>query len=69
MTLGELRTLFIGLKQYEPVDSNELLDFARQSYLKGELALVQYRDMIRELEALGAKKPDYELEGIIHSHI
>ncbi|WP_028402743.1 YppF family protein [Ectobacillus panaciterrae] len=65
MTLGELRIIFVGIKQYEPADMNELLDFAGQRYLRGEMGLAQYRNVVRELEAIGAKKPDYMLEGII----
>ncbi|MBO9128203.1 YppF family protein [Bacillus sp. 165] len=62
MTLGELRTIFFGMKQYEPANINELLDFAGQIYLKGNICLSKYRNLIRELEATGATKPDYALE-------
>ncbi|WP_379967745.1 YppF family protein [Ectobacillus sp. sgz5001026] len=59
MTLGELRTHFISLKQYEPTDLNMLLDFAGQRYLQGSICISEYRSVIRELEAYGATKPDY----------
>ncbi|MFX3622778.1 MAG: YppF family protein [Ectobacillus sp.] len=68
MTLGELRKIFVAMKQYEPEDINELLDFAQQCYLKGEICLSQYRNLIRELEATGAKKPDYILEGVVQKN-
>lgn len=48
------------MKQYEPIDANELLDFARQLYLRNELPLGVYRHLVRDLEALGAYKPDDE---------
>lgn len=62
MTLGELRTIFVGIRQYEPSETNELLDFVQQRYLMGEICILQYRNLIRELEAIGARKPDYFVE-------
>ncbi|MFP3122972.1 MULTISPECIES: YppF family protein [Bacillaceae] len=62
MTLGELRTVFVGVRQYEPTETNELLDFVQQRYVMGEICILQYRDLIRELEAMGARKPDYLVE-------
>jgi hypothetical protein len=55
----ELKMNFISLKNYEPADVNELLDFARQIYLRGQMTIAQYRDIIRELEAAGAYTPHY----------
>lgn len=55
----------MSLKQYEPEDTNELLDFAQQRYLQGEICVLQYRNLIRELEAIGAKKPDYIVDGLV----
>ncbi|ACJ33521.1 YppF family protein [Anoxybacillus sp. LAT_35] len=60
MTIIELKNKFIATKQYEPIDANELLDFARQLYLRNELPLGAYRHLVRDLEALGAYKPDDE---------
>ncbi|EPZ38378.1 MULTISPECIES: YppF family protein [Anoxybacillus] len=60
MTIIELKNKFIATKQYEPIDANELLDFARQLYLRNELPLSVYRHLVRDLEALGAYKPDDE---------
>ncbi|MFB9757675.1 YppF family protein [Ectobacillus funiculus] len=62
MTLGELRTVFVGVRQYEPTETNELLDFVQQRYVMGEICILQYRDLIRELEAMGARKPNYLVE-------
>lgn len=60
MTIIELKNKFIATKQYEPIDANELLDFARQLYLRNELPLGIYRHLMRDLEELGAYKPDDE---------
>ncbi len=68
MTLGELRTIFFGMKQYEPSDMNELLDFAGQIYLKGKICVSEYRNLIRELEATGARKPDYVLDRFVQNN-
>jgi len=59
MIINELRNKFIAKKEYEPTNSNELLDFARQTYIRGELCLSEYRNIIRILEKEGASKPDY----------
>ncbi|ENQ3104638.1 YppF-like protein [Bacillus sp. 491mf] len=62
MVLGDLKQEFVIKKGYEPEDLNELLDFARNSYLKGKICLSEYRSIIRELETIGATKPTYETE-------
>lgn len=60
--MAELKNKFIAVKNYEPTDMNELLDFARQVYLRGEITIAQYRDLARELELAGAYKPDHKNE-------
>ncbi|AEH47490.1 YppF family protein [Parageobacillus thermoglucosidasius] len=62
MNMAELKNKFIAVKNYEPTDVNELLDFARQTYLRGEITIAQYRDLARELELAGAYKPDHKSE-------
>ena len=62
MVLGDLKQEFVIKKGYEPEDLNELLDFARHSYLQGKICLSEYRSIIRELETIGATKPTYETE-------
>jgi hypothetical protein len=59
MNVLELRNKFIATKNYEPIDANELLDFARKTYLRGEITISEYRNIVRDLEAQGAQKPDY----------
>jgi hypothetical protein len=62
MNMAELKNKFIAVKNYEPADINELLDFARHMYLRGEITIAEYRDLARELELAGAYKPDYQNE-------
>ncbi|MFC4322698.1 YppF family protein [Litchfieldia salsa] len=64
MLIQDLRNTFIAVKKYEPMDTNELLDFARQQYLFGHLTILQYRNVIKLLENEGARKPQYVLEDL-----
>lgn len=61
MSVNELRNKFIAFKQYEPEDGNELLDFAQQKYLRGEISITEYKQLIRELELNGAEKPYFSI--------
>ncbi|ANB55517.1 yppF-like family protein [Anoxybacillus sp. B7M1] len=58
MNTTELKGKFIAKRNYEPASINELLDFARQVYLRGELTISEYRDLTRQLELAGAHKPE-----------
>lgn len=58
MSITELKHKFMAVKHCEPAEANELLDFARRLYLRGEISLAQYRDLVRELERAGACQPD-----------
>jgi hypothetical protein len=58
MVLEELRHKFVTCKSYEPMEQNELMDFARQLYLRGDLSIGQFRSIIRELELKGAVQPN-----------
>ncbi|MBM7703313.1 YppF family protein [Metabacillus iocasae] len=59
MCVNELRKNFIECKQYEPAHHNELLDFAQQEYLKGTLTIGEYKSIVKELELIGAQKPEF----------
>ncbi|WP_456278590.1 YppF family protein [Bacillus sp. AK128] len=50
MNLKELRNLYIAVNKKEPVDNLELLQFAKRSYVRGDLTIIEYRDIIKELE-------------------
>ncbi|MDF9296301.1 YppF family protein [Geobacillus stearothermophilus] len=58
MSITELKHKFMAIKHCEPAEANELLDFARRLYLRREISLAQYRDLVRELEQAGACQPD-----------
>jgi hypothetical protein len=64
MNAAELKNKFITTRNYEPTDINELLDFARQVYLRGEITIAEYRDITRDLEMAGAYKPEQKSEYI-----
>lgn len=57
MLVHELKLKFSQTKNYEPVDDNELLDFAGLCYICGQISINEYRTIIKELEAQGATKP------------
>lgn len=65
MLIQELRNTFIAIKTYEPMDNNELLDFARQQYISGKLTILEYRNVIRQLENGGASKPLYTFDDFV----
>ena len=57
VVLEELHLKFVNCKSYEPMEQNELMDFARQLYLREELSIGQFRSLIKELEINGAVPP------------
>ncbi|MFD1738504.1 YppF family protein [Bacillus salitolerans] len=59
MKLVELRNKFIALKQQEPIETIELLQFAKVCYIRNDISIVEYREIVKELEV----KADYTLEG------
>lgn len=60
MDISELQSKFIQCKNYSTDNVNELLDFARKSYIYNEININEYRNLIRELEDRGAMIPDSE---------
>nr|WP_281172657.1 YppF family protein [Aneurinibacillus terranovensis] len=56
--MEDLINVFIQVKKNQPLNSNELLDFSQQKYIGGEISIAEYRNLFRELNARGAKKPD-----------
>jgi hypothetical protein len=57
MTLDHLINQFIEVKDDAPTHVNELLDFLQRGYIQGDLSIVQYRDLYRQLNERGAEKP------------
>jgi hypothetical protein len=58
MTVHELKLKFLQFKDYLTDDVNELLDFTKKAYIHNEISICEYRNLVRELENLGAKIPD-----------
>ncbi|WP_047151778.1 YppF family protein [Aneurinibacillus tyrosinisolvens] len=65
MTIESLISQFVQVKQDKPSNAHELLDFVQRSYINGELSIVQYRNLFRELTVRGAEKPEYFYGGEI----
>jgi uncharacterized protein YfkK (UPF0435 family) len=58
MNIHELKTLFIQRRKYSNENVNELMDFAKMTYIQNEISINEYRQLVRELEALGAEIPE-----------
>ncbi|MFS0645042.1 YppF family protein [Siminovitchia sp. 179-K 8D1 HS] len=58
MTIHELKQRFLQKRSHAIEDVSQLLDFAKQTYINNEMTVKEFRNIIRELEALGAKNPD-----------
>lgn len=58
MTVHELKLKFLHFKEYLTDDVNELLDFTKKAYIHNEISIREYRNLVRELEKLGAKIPE-----------
>lgn len=59
MSLENLISEFMKVKLEKPSNADELLDFVQKNYVCGNLSFTQYRALFHELNARGAKKPDY----------
>ncbi len=57
MIIEELVQSFTKVKNYQPSDANELLDFIQNGYISGELSIVEYKKLFSELNKLNAEKP------------
>jgi len=58
MTYHELELKFLQVRDYLTDDVNELLDFTKNAYVHNEISICEYRNLVRELESMGAKYPD-----------
>lgn len=58
MTVHELKVKFFQFREYETDNVNELLDFARKNYITNVISITDYRNLVRELDSLGAIPPD-----------
>lgn len=60
MNIHELKSLFIQKRNYSYENVNELLDFAKMTYIHNEISINDFRQIVRELELLGAEIPEEE---------
>ena len=58
MTIHELKLKFLQIRDYLTDDVNELLDFTKKAYIHNEISICEYRNLVRDLERLGAVIPD-----------
>ncbi|AIE60504.1 YppF family protein [Bacillus methanolicus] len=58
MNIHELKMKFGQKRDYTTENVNQLLDFAKKAYIHNEISINDYRNLVRELEALGATIPD-----------
>jgi YppF-like protein len=58
MNIHDLKMIFSQQREYATEDVNDLLDFAKKAYIHNEISINDYRNLVRELEALGATIPD-----------
>jgi hypothetical protein len=62
MDIYELKSRFLLSRNYATNDVNELMDFARKSYIQNEITIKEYRLLIGDLETHGAFFPDSSTE-------
>jgi hypothetical protein len=58
MNIHELKIIFSQKRAFFTENANQLLDFAKKAYIHNEISINDYRNLLRELEALGATIPD-----------
>ncbi|WP_133243501.1 YppF family protein [Pueribacillus theae] len=59
--MGELIQWYVERKN-EPSNVDGLLDFIQQLYIHGTIPIQEYRTLFREIDKLGAEKPEYYFE-------
>ncbi|MDQ0271037.1 YppF family protein [Cytobacillus purgationiresistens] len=67
MNVHELKKKFQQLRDYTPEHVNELLDFSKKAYIHNEISILDYRNLVRDLEALGAVIPESFRDGSLIS--
>lgn len=58
MNYSTLRKKFKSEKQYDAHSMNELLDYVKKLYVREEVNILEYRQIIKILEKEGAKSPE-----------
>ena len=62
MNVHELKHKFFQRREYETDNVNDLLDFAKKAYINNDISINEYRNLVRELEALGAEIPTSDID-------
>lgn len=60
MNIVDLRNRFIAVSKQEPIDNLELLNFAKLSYVRGDLQIGEYRELVKQLD----QEKSYYPEGL-----
>jgi hypothetical protein len=50
MSIDKMKKNFFAVMHQKPQDDFELLNFIRLSYIKEEISIIDYRELIKELE-------------------
>ncbi|WP_243290019.1 YppF family protein [Bacillus sp. FJAT-47783] len=58
MNYSTLKEKFKLEKQYDAYSMNELLDYLKKLYIREEITILEYRQIIEILEKEGAKNPE-----------
>jgi Lhr-like helicase len=58
MDIRELKSRFNQSRDYSTDDVNALMDFAKKAYIYNEISITDFRNLVRELETLGAAVPE-----------
>ncbi|MBN6888464.1 YppF-like protein [Cytobacillus horneckiae] len=67
MNVHELKKKFQQVKDATPEHVNQLLDFSKRAYIQNEISILDYRNLVRDLEALGAVIPESFKDGSLIS--
>ncbi|MFZ3588704.1 YppF family protein [Bacillus sp. DJP31] len=62
MNVVDLRNRFIAVNKQEPLDNLELLNFAKLSYVREDLTITQYRDLVKVLEVDKSYSPEGQVQ-------
>lgn len=60
MNIHELKVKFNQKRSYSTDNLNELLNFAKTTYILNEISIKEYRQLVRELAALGVDAIEIE---------
>ncbi len=62
MKVVDLRNRFIAINKQEPLDNLELLNFAKLSYVRGDLSITEYRDLVKVLDVENNCSPEGQVQ-------